>query len=695
MSQEIIQLVAELARRRKVELAPTWADAVPEMSGSPSIEQLAALTAALGWAAPLFGTGQPGPADFPLLVLSSSGGWALAEQWEAPGLLRIVAGGQPALWSTDEHELTFANIAYPAVAAAKNPGQALSVFIDALRRRKRMVIDAALATVVLNVLTLGTSLYTMQIYDRVVPRAGYSTLWVLTLGVAVATLFDFILRVVRATMLERESAAIDAEVSEFFFARALAVRLDARQGGVGTMAGQLRSYDQIRALLSSATVFAVADLPFALFFIWVIYLLSGPVAMVPLLSFVISIGLGFMFARMIRKQADGVQVGTNRKNGLMVEALDAAETIKSNRGGWSMLARWNKLVALVEADDYDMKRLSAVAQSASAAIQQIAYVAIIAWGAIEIIDGKMTAGALIACSIISGRVNGPLVVQLPGMIVQATYAKSALKGLDSFLQLPVDREPDGEYLRPDQLQSQIRLDDVSFTYPGARSGIAVKQLTINPGERIGIIGPVGSGKSTLLKMLAGLFPPQSGAAYLSGLDMNQIAEDHLRRHLGYLGQEFRLVNGTLREQLTFGLSDPGDDAILAAARETGLSKLIAAHPKGLELPISEGGKGLSGGQRSLAGLTRLLLAKPKMWLLDEPTAALDQESEEQALRSIMGGLTPEDTLVFVTHKLQLLNLVQRVIVVVNGQIVLDGPTAAVLEKLRPAPAAAINKKVTT
>lgn len=695
MSREMIELVAELARRRKVELAPTWADSVPALGETASLEQLATLTQALGWATPRFAKGEPGAADFPLLVLSATAGWALAEQWEAPGLLRVVAGGQPALWPIGEHDLTYADLAYPANAAAKTPGRALAVFIDALRRRKRMVIDAALATVVLNVLTLGTSLYTMQVYDRVVPRAGFSTLWVLTLGVAVATLFDFILRVVRATMLERESAAMDAEVSEFFFARALAVRLDARQGGIGTMAGQLRSYDQIRALLSSATVFAIADLPFALFFIWVIYLLSGPVALVPLLSFIISIALGFLFARLIRQQADGVQVGTNRKNGLMVEALDAAETIKSNRGGWSMLARWNRLVALVEADDYDMKRLSAVAQSASAAIQQIAYVALIAWGAIEIIDGKMTAGALIACSIIAGRVNGPLVIQLPGMIVQATYAKAALKGLDSFLQLPVDREPDGEYLRPDNLRSQVKLDDVAFTYPGARSGIAVKQMTINPGERIGIIGPVGSGKSTLLKILAGLFPPQSGAAYLSGLDMNQIAEDHLRRHVGYLGQEFRLVNGTLREQLTFGLSDPGDDAILAAAQATGLHKLIAAHPKGLELPISEGGKGLSGGQRSLAGLTRLLLAKPKMWLLDEPTAALDQESEQQALQAIMGNLAPEDTLVFVTHKLQLLNLVQRVIVVINGQVVLDGPTAAVLEKLRPAAPAAINQKVTT
>lgn len=685
MSQEIVELVAELARRRKIELASTWADAFNPADRGPSVEQLADLTAALNWAQPRLTLDQPGPAQFPLLVFSDSAGWALAEQWEATGLLRVVTGGVPALWAVNDYRPVFCDVAFPEMAADRAPQWAIDVFMDALRRRRRMIIDAALATVVLNVITLGTSLYTMQVYDRVVPRAGLSTLWVLTLGVIVATLFDFVLRVVRATMLEREAAAIDAEVSEFFFARALAVRLDARQGGIGTMAGQLRSYDQIRAVLSSATVFAIADLPFALFFVWVIYLLAGPVALVSLISFVISLGLGVLFARLIRQQADDVQVGTNRKNGLMVEALDAAETIKSNRGGWSMLARWNRLVADVEANDYDMKRLSAVAQSASAMIQQVAYVAMIAWGAIEIIEGRITAGALIACSIISGRVNGPLVIQLPGMIVQATYAKAALKGLDSFLKLPTDRDPEGEYLRPDSLRNQLRADEnVTFAYPGARSGIAVKQLTINPGERVGIIGPVGSGKSTLLKMLAGLFPPQSGAVYLSGLDMTQIAEDHVRRHVGYLAQEFRLVNGTLREQLTFGLSDPGDDAILAAAEATGLNKLVAAHPKGLELPISEGGKGLSGGQRALAGLTRLLLARPRMWLLDEPTAALDQETEEQALRAVMGNLAADDTLILVTHKLQLLNLVQRVIVVVNGQIVLDGPTAAVLEKLRPA-----------
>ena len=700
MSLEIVELVAELARRRRIELAPSWANDVPEIAGDPSLEQLLTLSEALGWAAPLLDTREPGPADFPLAVFSDKKGWALAEQLEAPGLLRIVAGGQSALWSVAEHELTYAAPVFPTSAAARSPQRALPVFIDAMWRQKQAVINSVLATVVINVLALGVSFYTMQVYDRVVPSAGYSTLWVLTFGVAIAAVFDFVLRVVRSNMLERASADADKEISEFFFARALAVRLDAGNGEVGTMAGQLRGYDQVRSLLSSASVFALADLPFALLFVWVISMLAGEVALVVLLSFTISIALAFVFARLIRRQADGVQVGTTRKNGLMVEVLDAAETIKANRAGWSMLARWNRLMTLVEVDDFDMRRLSAIAQATSGTIQQIAYVGLISWGAIQVIDGKMTVGALIAASIIAGRVNGPLVLQLPAMIVQASYAKAALKGLDSFLRLPVDREPDVEYLRPEQLRSEVRLEKVAFMYQGARSGLAVEELKISPGERVGIIGPVGSGKSTLLKVMAGLFPPQSGVAYLSGLDLNQIAEDHLRRHIGYVGQEFRLVNGSLREQLTFGISDPGDDAILAAAEATGLNKLIAAHPKGLELPISEGGRGVSGGQRALVGLTRLMLAKPKILLLDEPTAALDQETEAQALRAIVGNLDTNDALVMVTHKISLLSMVQRLIVVVNGKIIFDGPTAAVLQKLSPssanatAPVAANIQKVT-
>lgn len=686
MTMNLIELIEDLARRKKVELSPNWSEPIAG-SGNKDLDAassaLAELVGELGWEQPVLLQGDPKPEQFPLIVHSQSGGWAIADQWEAEGLLRVQAAGETKVWHTRDGGIALFDLRFPLVPAAKATHRAFDVFVRAIRRRPRMFVDAVLATVVLNIITVATSLYTMQVYDRVVPHAGLSTLWVLTLGVVLATITDFILRVVRSIMLEKESAAIDAEVSEFFFARAQAVRLDARQGGIGTMAAQLRGYEQIRSLLSSASIFAIADLPFALFFVWVIFVLAGPIALVPLASFIIAIGMAVLFARLIRNQSDGVQAGNNRKSGLMVESLDAAETIKSTRGAWQMIARWNRLVAQVDQDDYSLKRISAFAQSAGATIQQVAYVAMIAWGALEIIDGKITAGSLIAASIISGRVNGPLIGQLPGLIVQSSYARSALKGLDSLLELPLDRDPQLEYVRPSKLGNELRTEQVTFVYPGARSGVVAPKLAFGAGERIGIIGPVGSGKTTLLKMLAGLFPPQQGAVFVGGIDMAQIAEEHLRKHIGYMGQEFRLVSGTLRDQLTLGLGDPGDDRILAAAAATGLDKLIAAHPMGLDLPISEGGRGLSGGQRALTGLTRLILAKPRIWMLDEPTAALDQESEEKALKALLGAMGKDDTLVFVTHKLQLLQLVQRVVVVVNGQIVRDGPTANVLSSLRP------------
>lgn len=685
MLKKILLLIEELARREGVELEPGWskrASGVSINAVSGPHEQICQITGALEWPEPIVSHILPGPGDFPLLVHCSDHGWALAEQWEAQGVLRVIRDGSPCVWVLADRDLSFCKMAFPLKPTAKAYRKALQVFVDAFSERRRMVFDASLATIVINIIALATSLYTMQVYDRVVPRGGLSTLWVLTAGVLVATVIDFLLRVARSIMLERESAFIDSQLSSYFFGRSQSVRLDARQGGVGSMAGQLRGYDQVRSLMSSASIYTVADLPFALLFVWVIYLLAGPIAVVPAAAFVLSLATSTLFAFLIRKQSEAVQVGAHRKNGLMVESLDAAETIKSSRGGWQILGRWNRLVDEVQKSDYDLKKLSAIANAASTSLQQAAYVCLIAWGAVEIVKGNITTGTLIAASILNGRITGTLVTQLPSLILQASYARSALGMLNSFLELPVDREPGQEFLRPEIIHSNLVLEGVEFSYPGAQAGFVASELKISPGERVAIIGPVGSGKSTFLKIAAGLFPSSRGKVLLDGLDMGLIAEDCLRQHVGYLGQDFRVVNGTLREQLTMGISDPGDQAIIDASEKTGLRELIARHPKGLDLPISEGGRGLSGGQRMLTGLTRMLLAKPKLWLLDEPTASLDPETEQRVWSALIAALGPDDTLVFVTHKFQLLNMAQRVIVISQGKVALDGPTAAVLEKLR-------------
>jgi len=327
-------------------------------------------------------------------------------------------------------------------------------------------------------------------------------------------------------------------------------------------------------------------------------------------------------------------------------------------------------------------RLQAMAGPIFGTIQQMAYIALIAWGAVEVFNHNMTMGALIACSILAGRINGPLIGQLPGLLVQWSYSRSSLDMLDGILKLPTDRPTDQDLLRPSSLAASIIVKDVSFQYPGAKAGISLPGLTISPGERIGVIGGIGSGKSTLLRLLAGLYAPAEGSVLMDKLDMRHIADDVLRQSIGYLPQDYRLINGSLRENLLLGLPDPGDTALLAAAEETGLSGLIASHPRGIDLPISEGGRGLSGGQRVLTGLTRLMLAQPALWLLDEPTANLDIDTEARVLAALGRKIRPDAAMVLVTHKIQLLNLVQRVILVANGSIVLDGPTAEVLQRLQ-------------
>ncbi|MES2904244.1 MAG: ATP-binding cassette domain-containing protein [Pseudomonadota bacterium] len=679
MTERLTDIVADLARATATDLNPHWRDRVSDVGDDR--DALARLCGDLGWNPPEQLPRRPRAHQLPALVFSDDAGWAIAEEWESHDLLRVRIGHASEV-RTHDGAMRFWRVTFPDAARSGEQPPASQIFRDALMRRKGSLVTALVATVMVNIIALVTSLYSMQVYDRVIPRGGFSTLWVLTVGVMIALGLDFLLRAVRSLLMEREAAEIDLEVSEYFFARAQAVRLDARSGGVGTMAAQLRGMDQVRSLYSSATLFLLADFPFALFFIFVIWWLGGIIVLVPLIFFPLSLVLAAILARLIREGTDRAQVTGNRKNGLLVETLDSAETVKANRGGWYMLTRWNALIEAVIRDEEPVRKWSSIAQSVFGSLQQIAYVALIAFGAIEVARGNMTTGGLVAATIIAGRVNGPLIAQLPGMIVQWGYARSSLKALDNILQMPADGQLGTSALRPDSLQGALKLERVEFAYPGTKDGLVIPMLDIRAGERVGLIGGIGSGKTTLLRIMAGLYAPMRGIATLDGLDMARIAESVLRRDVGYLPQDFRLVNGTLRENLLMGLSDPGDQAVLQVAATTGLIQLIASHPLGLDLPIAEGGRGLSGGQRTLTGLTRLLLANPKLWLLDEPTSNLDMGTEGAVMQALTGRLTPDSTMVLVTHKLALLQLCTRVIVMANGRLTHDGPTQAVLADLQ-------------
>ena len=680
MANAILSAIAELARMRRIELRPGWSDAAKDLTAEDE-QALDHYCEAIGWAPSTRYEDDPRAHEFPLLVFHPAHGWAVAERLESDNRIRILRHGMSTIWEEADKARLY-DLVIPLPAGKQKFETAFDVFKAAVMRRKQSLVLAVIATLVVNAIALVTGLYSMQVYDRVVPRGAFSTLWVLSVGAIIALLFDYALRVIRSNLLEQDAVIIDSEVSEYFFSRASEIRLDARPPSIGTTAAQLRGLEQVRSMMSSGAIFGLADLPFALIFIVVIWLLGGVIATVLAIAFPIAIITALIFAKMIKEDTQRAQVSSNKKNGLLVESLDAAETIKANRGQWYMLSRWSSLLDELHDAELPMKRLQAKAGSIFGTMQQVSYICLIAWGAVEVFENRVSMGALIACSILAGRVNGPLIGQLPNLLVQWSYSRISLNMLDSIMKLPSDRPHDLEVLRPNRLAASLSFKDVEFVYPGAKAGISVPKLDIAAGERIAIIGGVGSGKSTLLKLMAGLYPPQKGQLLIDRLDMTQVADDALRGSIGYLPQDYRLVNASLRENLLLGIPDPGDEAIMDMAQRTGLSGLINSHPRGLDLQISEGGRGLSGGQRVLTGLTRLLLAEPKLILLDEPTANLDVDTEQRVLQTLAQRLARDTTLVLVTHKLQLVSMVQRVMLVANGEIAIDGPTQEVLKRLQ-------------
>ena len=619
-------------------------------------------------------------------------------------LLRLRVSTDPGVSADTESE--------GAAGTVRGPRSAREWFAHAIRKRRRVFIEASIATTVYNLLALVTSLYSLNVYDRVIPTQGWSTLWVLSIGAFLGVVFEFVMREIRAAMVDRACKEIDLELSGIFFGKALSIRMDRRPSTIGTFAAQIRQFESVRNTLTSTTLFLLADMPFALFFIGVIALIAGKVALVPLGLLPVAILTGFAYRRRIQRLTALQTDEANQRNGVLIEAIDGIESIKAAQGEWKQLERWQFLNESLSTNELALRHATTQSAAAVQSIQQLSYIAMIAAGAVAIGSGELTMGGLIACSIISGRALQPIAM-MSNLIAQWAQARISLRSLDAIMALPSDgpNEAGARMLIPEKTNGELALDEVRYVYgsrvdanlrgtggggpveTGAPSGsgpsdlvaLSVPKLGIAAGERVAIVGPVGSGKSTLIKVLSGLYRPQSGRVFLGGVDMALLAPEFVREHVGYLPQDVRLFQGTLRENLTIGLPSPSDEQVLQAARLTGLDQAIAAHPKGLALEISEGGRGLSGGQRQLVGLTRLLIAQPSVVLLDEPTASMDSDLERFVMGRLVGNLRQDAVLVIVTHKMALLQHVGRVLVVDRGRLVIDGPRDAVLSRLATPP----------
>lgn len=587
---------------------------------------------------------------------------------------------------TTEHAAKGALVSLSADEGEKNkadnaPHSATEWFAFAIRKYRYIFFEAVFATFVVSAIGLISAIYTMQVYDRVLPSKGYSTLWVLTIGVLIAVVLEFVLKQVRAHMVEKASKAIDLELSAVFFGKALDIRMDARPSTVGTFASQIRHFESVRNFMTSSTLFILADAPFAVLFIIVMALIAGQVALVPVVMVPIALLSGLAFQSSIERLTSENMTESNRKNGLLIEAIDGIESVKAAGGEWKMLDRYRQLTSTIASSELKLKELSIRTSNLAQSIQQINYVGMIAVGAYAITNGDLTMGGLVACSIISGRALSPL-AQIPNLVVQWKHAKIALKSLDAIMAMPSDRAPGHRLVVPEHCDANLRVADVVCAYRDDKPALEIADLRFKAGERVAVLGTVGSGKSTFIKMLSGLFKPKSGAVYLDDVDVDHLAPEYVREHVGYLPQDVRLFNGSLRENLTLGLPTPSDSIILRAAKLTGLDQIIMGHPKGLELEITEGGKGLSGGQRQLVGLTRLLMAQPRVMLLDEPTASMDAQLEARVMKHLFEEISPNSLLVVVTHKVGVLAHVNRIIVVDKGKVMIDGPRDQVLEHLR-------------
>ena len=422
------------------------------------------------------------------------------------------------------------------------------------------------------------------------------------------------------------------------------------------------------------------DAPFAVIFFFIVAAIAGWIVVVPLIFLVISIWIGLKSIREVEARSHQASIASMRKTGLLVESIEGAETLKSGQGGWRQLSIWQNLSDAARSEELRLKNISESAQHSIQAFQQMAYIGMVAIGALMISQGQMSMGSLIACTILSGRILQP-VAALPGQLIQWGYCKSALQGLDHIWQLPDDHHAQ-EPILLQSVQGAYRLQEVTYSY-NTQPALKVPQLQIQHGEKIGVLGPIGSGKTTLLRLLSGMYKPQKGEITLDGVALAHIAKPLLSEQLGYLQQEGRLFEGTLRDNLLVGILDPGDEILKGVAVQTGLHHaIIAQHPLGFDLPIFEGGQGLSGGQRQLVNLTRVFLRRPRIWLLDEPTASMDRNLADHVTKALQQALRPQDTLVLVTHKPEMLTLVDRLVVISNQQIVLDGPKAQVLQKLQ-------------
>lgn len=536
-----------------------------------------------------------------------------------------------------------------------------------------------LSSLVANAMALAGILFSMQVYDRVVPAQSMSTLYVLFGGVMLATLFAYVMRQARMRITDVIGKRADLRISDKVFGHALRVRNSARPKATGTFISQLRELESVRDMLTSTTIAAVADLPFFLLFCAVFWYIAGSLVWIPLAALAAMLLPGLLAQKRLRALAQENMRESALRSAMLVESVQGIEDIKQLQAESRFQNHWNHYNATTADGGMRLRDLTGTLGNWSQTVQAAVFALVVFFGAPMVMAGDMTTGVLVAASILSSRMLAPLasVTQLLNRWQQAKVAKEAL---DQLLASPVDDPGHGRRIHRPLLQGNYALDGAVFTHDGETPALLVRELRIAAGERIGVLGRNGAGKSTLLRALSGMMEPAKGGVLLDGVTLGHIDPADVRRDVGLLPQDARLFHGSLRENLLLGAPTATDAELVEVLRATGAWPFVQRLKAGLDHGVLEGGFGLSGGQRQSLLLARLLLRHPRVLLLDEPSASLDEGTEQQVMRTL-AGLPPDTTLVIATHRLSMLQLVTRVLVVEGGQVLLDGPRDEVLERL--------------
>ena len=553
-------------------------------------------------------------------------------------------------------------------------------FWGAMLEQRFVYRDVLWAALLINLFALAIPMFSMNVYDRVVPNNAVETLWALAVGVVVVLLADFGMRLLRSHFVDEASARIDVKISATLMEKVLGMRLAHRPESVGSFASNLRGFEQVRDFIASSTVAALIDLPFALLFVgvlaWISPWLALPVVAVGLVILV----LGWTLQYRLHELSESTYKASALRNATLIESLTGIETIKTQGAESVIQARWERANVFLSRTGVKMRALSASAMAGTSMLTQFVNVAIIIIGVYLIGQRELTMGALIAASMLSARALAPA-GQVVGLLMQYQGARTAMTSLQAVMDKPVERPVGQTFIQRAQLRGDIEFRNVKFAYPN-RSDSALDGLSfkITAGERVALIGRVGSGKSTIQRLMMGLYQPTDGAVLLDGIDLRQLDPADVRRNCGYVSQDVNLFYGTLRDNITFGLPYADDSAVVAAAETAGMSEFVNRHPRGFDMPVGERGESLSGGQRQSVGLARALLHNAPLLLLDEPTSAMDFSTEAQ-ITARVAQFAQGKTVVLVTHRTSMLAMVTRVIVVDGGKIVADGPRDRIMEAL--------------